>query len=93
MPIVSRCLLGFALPLPQGAQSFGGTVAPIGFAISNELLSVLLIKVHPIGLVVRAIATAYLRTLIPPPTEPSQAIQMIRQGIGLIARAVGILDA
>ena len=81
------------LLLPQLGQALRAAVAVVGMAGFDELASVLLVDVQPLGLEVGAVVAPHLGPLVPLQAQPAQALHDVVQGILAIAGAVRVLDA
>ncbi len=91
--VVADVLFVPALLLAQHGQPLLRAVAVVGKAVFYQPVGIVPVEVQPLRLVIGAIVAAYLWALIPIQAQPAQAGHQVGHGLGVVAGAVGVLDA
>ena len=89
---IAERLLSSALFFTLCSQILGSAEAVVCFAFVQQLLSIFFVDIKALGLIVRTIFAAGLRTFIPVDAQPFQAGKDLAYGILFQAFNIGILD-
>src|SRR5690606_34614779 len=92
-PVVHGRFAGGQQLLPALLELLGRAVAVVGLALGQELLGVLAVNLQPLALLVGAIGSAHLGTLVPVDLQPPQGVDDGPGGLFGGTLQIGILDA
>ena len=89
---ITERLLSSALFFALCSQILGSAEAVVCFAFVQQLLSIFFVNIKALGLIVRTVFAAGLRTFIPVDAQPFQAGKDLAYGILFQAFNIGILN-